>query len=912
MSSNGSDVDDCCQYGKCLCSSLDKALNCSGNRKEVTIFIYSDMISLSTTVDISNVNNFTLASDGATIICNRGGGVVFTSIGSLVFNRITWNSCGNSPGVISVYSSLLVIKDNNFKNSVTRAVAVYCSSVFIDSDVKLSLFSGNKGGALYISNSSLTLNGHFNFIDNAAISGAAIYFTNQSTLSLENGTKILFLTNEAAMYGGAIYTDLTIPCSGQHTFIYQAGNSSVTFTSNIAGTAGRSWYFELNTSCNFTRNISDPNSLLYYPSSFEYTDSKFSREISTTLYQLKLLSPANCIKDTMNSDSNCNEYEISNIMLGQEILIPAQALGYYGNIARPTQVLINCSTNDCINKALAGNNIVLVHNNTVVRGIKILRSQNNVSNGNNITLQLTAIGKETVSINLTIKLSPCFPGFENVSVGSHIQCRCYQHKDVKCVNDSTAMIKFGYWFGEVEGEPSISYCPKQYCEFTSCDATNFGYCKLPCTQDDQCRQDRTGPVCSKCKPGYVLPFDSAKCVKINQCSPEITFGVVSLCVVFWFVIIVMIIAASNYFTFPVGFTGGIIYFYSVIDYLLGDIDDWPVFQFVTILSNLARLNPKFFGTLCVTSNTGWSGIDQQFFHYVHPLAIVCVLQTSVCFAKYSVRFARYIARFIIRFICFTPFLLHTSLSSTSIELLAQLTFSGTKASSYTYSSPDLKYFHGRHAFYGTVAGFLMVFVICFPIFLILEPLLSRRMNFIRIKPLTDQWEGCYRDSRKCFAGFYLLCRLGIIGVFYVVQDTDTRSFSMLILCTGIAIIHGCFMPYKLHYLNMFDMVILILATFATCFKVAILFASFNSTNKGILIGLVITPLIIIFFVIVVFNVRPIIRRCKEFQVSPGVRIRWSIKSKKTTLLLPIDDTVESDDNSSDDNILDMSWRYVIM
>ena len=351
VSSNGSEADDCCQYGKCLCSSLERALNCSSNKKEVKIFIYSDMISLSTTADISDVNNFTLASDGANVICNGGRGVVFTNISSLVINRITWNSCGNSPGVISVYSSLLVIKDNNFKSSVTRAVAIYRSCVFIESDVILSLFSGNKGGALYISNSNLTLNVHFNFTYNLVISGAAIYFTNESTLSLKNGTKFLFLTNEAAMYGGAIYIDLTTPCSGQQ-LIQSAGNSSVTFTSNIAGTGSRSLYFELNSSCNFTRNISDPNSLLYYPSSFEYRNSKFSNEISTTLYQLKLLSPANCIKDTMNSDSNCNEYEISNIMLGQEILIPAQVLGYYGNIARPTQVLINCSTDDCNNKVL--------------------------------------------------------------------------------------------------------------------------------------------------------------------------------------------------------------------------------------------------------------------------------------------------------------------------------------------------------------------------------------------------------------------------------------------------------------------------------------------------------------------------------------------------------------------------------
>ena len=934
VSINGSDANDCCQYGKCLCSSLDKALNCSGNNKEVTIFIYSDMVSLSTTADISNVNNFMLTSNGATINCNGDGGVVFTSISSLVINRITWNSCGNSPGAISVYNSLLVIKENNFKNSVTRAVAVYHSSVYIDSDVTLSLFSGNKGGALYISNSNLTLNGQFNFINNFAISGAAIYFTNQSALNLENGTQISFLANEAAKYGGAIYIDLATPCSIQHAIIQLAGNSSVTFTSNIAGTAGRSWYFELNTSCNFSRNISDPNSLLYYPSSFKYINSIFSREISTTLYQLKLLSPASCIKEPVHADENCNEYEISDIMLGQEILIPAQALSYYGTIARPTQVLIKCSDNDCNSKVLTGNNIVLVHNDTVVRGIEILRNQDNVSVKNNITLQLTAIGEETVSINLTVKLSLCFPGFEKVNVGGHIRCRCYQHKDVKCVNSSTAMIKFGYWFGEVEGQPTISYCPKQYCDFTSCDRI-FGYCTLPRTQDGQCRHDRTGPSCGKCKPGYVLPFDSTKCIKTDQCSPGITFGVVLLNVVFWFVVTVTLMTVTCSKAFRRSFYANffvIIYFYGVIEYLLEDTDDWPVFQFVTILSNLAKLNPKFLGTLCMASDTGWSGIDQQFFHYVHLFAISCILLTLSCLTRccYSSHILRRISIFIPSSISVVLLLSHTSLSSTSIELLMPLTFSGTNASLYTYSSPDLKYFHGRHAFYGTVAGvFTVVFVIGFPVFLILEPYMYRRIDLGRMRPIIHDFRHVYKFKYGYFAGFYLVCRLTILGVFYGVQDIHNRLIAMLVICTVVTIIHGFFMPYIADNLNTFDLIILIIAIFAASFNGATSFTSFSPANDGIFLTIVIAPLLIVIFIILILNFKTC--QVKRYQtvedyydelfyedVDQPAMPNYSVDSgslygsikpaiQNNTQFMSIG-TTKLDDNNIDDDILNMSWR----
>ena len=126
---------------------------------------------------------------------------------------------------------------------------------------------------------------------------------------------------------------------------------------------------------------------------------------------------------------------------------------------------------------------------------------------------------------------------------------------------------------------------------------------------------------------HLIPLGLNASKLINAPHAEITFGVDLLSVMFWFVVIVMIIAVSYNIGNILSYAGVVIYFYSMIDYLLGDIDDWPTFQFVTILSNLARLNPKFLGTLCITSDTGWSGIDQQFFHYFHPLAIFCVMLT---------------------------------------------------------------------------------------------------------------------------------------------------------------------------------------------------------------------------------------------------------------------------------------------
>ena len=55
---------------------------------------------------------------------------------------------------------------------------------------------------------------------------------------------------------------------------------------------------------------------------------------------------------------------------------------------------------------------------------------------------------------------------------------------------------------------------------------------------------------------------------------------------------------------------------------------------------------------------------------------------------------------------------------------------------YTYLSPDIEYFHGRHLVYGTIAIFCTItIVIGLPLLLLLEPFINHKINFMKIKPL---------------------------------------------------------------------------------------------------------------------------------------------------------------------------------
>ena len=55
---------------------------------------------------------------------------------------------------------------------------------------------------------------------------------------------------------------------------------------------------------------------------------------------------------------------------------------------------------------------------------------------------------------------------------------------------------------------------------------------------------------------------------------------------------------------------------------------------------------------------------------------------------------------------------------------------------HSYLSPDVEYFHGHHVAYGTVALLCSVSIVSgLQLLLTLQPVLNRKFNFVKIKPL---------------------------------------------------------------------------------------------------------------------------------------------------------------------------------
>ena len=97
-----------------------------------------------------------------------------------------------------------------------------------------------------------------------------------------------------------------------------------------------------------------------------------------------------------------------------------------------------------------------------------------------------------------------------------------------------------------------------------------------------------------------------------------------------------------------------------------------------------------------------------------------------------------------------------------------------------------------------------------PLLLLFEPVLSKTINFIKIKPLLNQFQGCYKDKYRWFAAYYLICRQVIFLIIYIFNsDYSNMLFYLQTACVVIAMFHIWVQPYQNEFLNAFDGVILL-------------------------------------------------------------------------------------------------------
>ena len=697
-------------------------------------------------------------------------------------------SAGGGGAILSSDNCNILFKENSIakfpNNGATQGGAIYwrvMCNITVTGDSFID-FSNNTaiqdGGVFYAINSnimfrrmSLTKFGYNKADRNGGVTNLSKDFT------VIMNSEIIFSHNSAGQFGGAIYGELIE--NSQSEIISNVTNGS--FSNNSAPLNGSDVYIKLHASCDETCLN-------------ESIVGLFNIEHNNPPQTLVLYHPAHCTSAANVTNYLCHSYLLSNIMLGQDIKINACVFGLYNCSAHTTDFLISDNSEY---HEIDGSRIVSIACETL-QGIRILGTK--VSN---VTIAITSYESEgsMISIKLIVELSPCHPDFQYENRAR--RCVCYISSNIVFCSGSTSTIKEGYWFGMVDGKQTVSVCPNDYCEFTCCETTK-GYYQLYPGRYNQCSSHRCGIAGGDCEEGYTLSFDSVECVSVDKCTIGQTVLVVILSMIYWIVIVILVFIAT-YYHVGIGYLYAITYYYSVVDILLNQIfyKSQGLFTTVSIISSTAKITPQILGQLCFVKNL--SGIDQHFIHYVHPLAVTVILGIISILARISHKFSSIVSRGIIRVACFLLLISYTSVATTSLLLLRSLTFDNVDKD-YTYLSPDIEYFHGRHLPYVIIAILsTLVIVIGLPLLLLLEPFLNSKVNFTRIKPLLDQFQGCHKDKYHCCAAYYMACRLVII-LLVVINSSDANITQYLLAAasTIVALIQLILRPYASETLNSFE------------------------------------------------------------------------------------------------------------
>ena len=388
----------------------------------------------------------------------------------------------------------------------------------------------------------------------------------------------------------------------------------------------------------------------------------------------------------------------------------------------------------------------------------------------------------------------------------------------------------GYWFSDGFTE-FVDDCPPGHCNINFSLFDKIEKNGSSPISNDQCVFNWTGLACGECDEDNYIIHDSTSCVPSDKCTLKDSFGLILFffaSLLYWVIVISFIFVLLHFkFNITAGYAYGIIFYYSVLEQTVHSNDtyndyDAPMINVTLILlSSIGNMKPPFqFLKLCFWKNA--SKMDHMFLTYIHPVIVISLIVTIFLLARNSVTVARTVGRYVnSKSICILLMLSYSSVSYTSVQLLRPLEIhkyideKGFVSSWHLYLSPKIEYFGKHHnyiiAYFIIALLFELIIGIGFPFVLLFQRYLTRycKISFTCIKPVMDQFKGCYKEKYHWFAAYYLLCRQAIYVMDIATDFASNFKFAfMLIIYAVIVIVHIGFQPYKERKLNVLDSYIL--------------------------------------------------------------------------------------------------------
>lgn len=685
-------------------------------------------------------------------------------------------------------------------------------------------FLSNQGSALALSDTTAFMEGDVLFRDNFGLNGGALHFIGLAWITLTPGLTLTFLKNNAHLSGGAIFSSYSIPRALNDTryciITFHPDslewNVNVSFVENTAGVLGQSLYLSTPGGCYRSKSsnlpFTDERIYHYYPWN--------ELQIATAPSKIEFDSPAVKVNDTYTTS----------ITLGEHFVIHPLTEDFYGRPSFSTalmQVLCDplspqCNHSTDSDYSLSGQEVLQLSNTKITTSFSLVGPENSNQRNSTVLFLFSDTLPSAISY-LHLNITQCKLG--NYYDSSSHQCQCFPSENIYC-EDQKACIKYGYWIGPIEETSShprmvLTNCPNNFCGFSNghcpmghCTSTFQSYCLLPERDPDLlCTGNRGGIFCSSCRPGYAFSFGALNCVPEDTCNASNTVLMVFLVLVFWALLVIgLLVVLKLNMRIGSGSIYALLYYFGVLSYFTtNNLPSAFLTTVVLTFTSFIQLNPEFIGLIPLCFAPNFNSIGHQMFHYIHPFFITLVILAIIGITRCWPRFATISKlNLSLRAVCILLYLSFTSLSETSLTLLKFITYEDVPGV-YVKIQPVVKYFDPAHHMpFAIVAILIMIIVLLFLFLMLFSPFLARvrGVNLTRIKPILDEYQSCYKDEYRWFAGYYLACRQ-LVFIFSLVDLGEFGGiFFLQILSIVVLVIHAVFQPYRKQWLNILDTILL--------------------------------------------------------------------------------------------------------
>ena len=785
-------------------------------------------------------------------------------------------------------------------------------------------FINNSESALCISSTFAQFSGVSFFIYNSGFVGGGIYMLGMSHILLTPHVNVIFINNTAFQHGGGLFYMFPPPLSLSsfgNCFIkyksssgtdvdYKDWTARVIFVYNSAIQGGNDVYVSTPSQCTFN-NSKNPFNIHSSKPVFIYNISKASD------VEKAVNTPPYCIKFKLNiTNGTWYTYEVQP---GAFFNISLQVLDFFSR-STVAIVSIRCHTIEDYNnyhfnhdRCIDGN-FSLPGGSGTSREFTVKDSLNSLQlmgmEGSQIVLVLKTSGLQPVVVPLLVKLKKCDFGY--LFDESTKSCKCFAEKlestDVLCYassNEEQVCIRNGYWFGEVANTADGLVYGVQTCTADTCrdDCTQCGHlsgwCVLPAHSDKFCESGRGGALCSQCQDNLTLSYDSFYCV---ACSPGKTVGLVLVFIAYWAAVLVevMIIMKLD-FRIGSGATYCFLYYFSVVQYVLYYNVPKQVDFLLKVFGSLARLDPLFlvYSRLCFYP--GITSLQYEMIHFIHPTVVILTILGLILLSKVCPRVDVFSGRSAVQALCFVFILAYTTIAETTFNIVNPMHYLATNSSTPVTAvlvQPYTPYFHRtEHLPYFIVAVLMeAVIVLPFAFFMLVAPWLSRCFNMIKIKPILDEYQSCYKSDYRWFAGVYLISREVFFVTSFWIIDVDIGLLLNQVVCVCVLLLHASFQPYQKTWLNILDTIFLFDLTVLSLLyaNTGVVALNFQSQGRNAFITiLILVPSLYAFFG-VAWEVLKMLSRCGCCHTARGrMRLAMSRWTSTENTMSDVEDSLPS-------------------